>query len=264
MVEDQKKRSEFYDNVHAGEEFRIGKKKRSNYLDEYWEIVHYGYIADRFSKENFQSTLAIGVGGGLTLKYIHEKCPDVKMAGMDISQKILKGAQSNFEEWGMDVDLFSGDAYSLSEVSDNKYDAVLLIDVIEHLEDPVKALSVANRIAKKEVIINVPSRQSIWTLLSPRLRKQIVYLETKVQYWLGHYRLYTYKSLKREVNSASMDIVDFISVRPISVSIYPFWRINFAQNQIAWLYKTGMKLERTGKFNQKLMANSILAYCREK
>ena len=152
----------------------------------------------------------------------------------------------------------------MPEVSDNKYDVVLLIDVIEHLEDPVRALSVANRIAKREVIINVPSRQSIWTLLSPRLRKQIVYLETEVQYWLGHYRLYTHKSLKKEVNSASMDIIDYISVRPISVSIYPFWRINFAKNQIAWLYKTGMKLERTGKFNQRLMANSILAYCREK
>lgn len=264
MIEEQKKRSDFYDNVFFGEEFIEGSHKVKNYLDKFSEEPHYGYIADRVLRENFKNILEIGVGGGLTLKHINDKCPDVEFVGMDISKKLIERARSNFNEWEMDVELFMGDAYGMPNINDNQYDAVLLIDVIEHLEDPVKALKEANRIARREVIINVPSRQSIWTLLSRKLRERIVHLEIVVQYWLGHQRLYTYKSLEREVNEASMEIVDYRSIRPISVSIYPFWRLKHPKRMVIWLYKASFKLEKNTKLNPRLMGNSILAFCRGK
>jgi ubiquinone/menaquinone biosynthesis C-methylase UbiE len=264
MIEDQKKRKDFYENVFFGEEFIEGSHKVKNYLDKFSEEPHYGYIADWVLRKNFKSVLEIGVGGGLTLKHIHEKCPNMELIGMDISKKSIERARSNFKEWNMDVELFVGDAYDMPNIKDNQYDAVLMIDLIEHLENPVKALKVANRIARHEVIINVPSRQSIWTLLSPKLREKIIHLETVVQYWLGHQRLYTYKSLEDEVNQAGMVIVDYRSIRFISMSIYPFWRLKHPKSVVIWLYKASIKLEQNIKYNPKYIGNSILASCRGK
>jgi len=264
MVEEQKMRSDFYDDVFFGEEFIEGSHKMKNYLDEFSEEPHYEYIAERVLQENFNSVLEMGVGGGLTLKHIHEKCPNVEFTGMDISKKIIERARSNFNKWNMDVKLFVGDAYGMPNIKDNQYDAVLLIDLIEHLENPIKALKEANRIARREVIINVPSRQSIWTLLSPKLREKIIHLETVVQYWLGHQRLYTYKSLEDEVNQAGMVFVDYRSIRFISMSIYPFWRLKHPKSLVIWLYKASIKLEKNIKYNPKSIGNSILAFCREK
>ncbi len=136
--------------------------------------------------------------------------------------------------------------------------------MIEHLEDSVKALKEANRIASREVIIHVPSRQSIWTFLIPPLRKKIVHMETVVQYWLGHQRLYTYKSLEGEVKGASMRIADYRMVRAVSVNVYPLWRINRFKGFVIKLYKTSIKMDLDPSFNPKLIGNSILAFCRGK
>jgi len=262
MAKEFEERKEFYDNVFGGDDFKKGSKSVKNYLDKYSVESHYDYIAERIKKEKFKSVLEIGVGGGRTLKIIHDKCPDAKLIGMDISPKIIENARKNFERWNMDVELFVGDAYNITDIEDGQFDAVILIDVSEHLEDPVKALKEANRIASHEVIIHVPSRQSIWTFLIPPLRKKIVHMETVVQYWLGHQRLYTYKSLEGEVKGASMRIADYRMVRAVSVNVYPLWRMNRFKGLIIRLYKASIKMDLNPNFNPKFIGNSLLAFCR--
>jgi dolichyl-phosphate beta-glucosyltransferase len=77
-------------------------------------------------------------------------------------------------------------------LADGTVDAVCLLDVLEHLADPVAALREARRILSPEghVVINVPAHEWLWSDADP---------------YLGHERRYTRRALRAELRAAGFE-----------------------------------------------------------
>jgi SAM-dependent methyltransferase len=77
-------------------------------------------------------------------------------------------------------------------VADSAVDVVCLLDVIEHLDDPVAALREAHRVVASEgvVIVNVPAHRWLWSASDEVL---------------GHRRRYTRSMLRRQMNAAGLE-----------------------------------------------------------
>lgn len=82
--------------------------------------------------------LEVGCGdGGNLLPFIELGC---EVKGLDISQVRIEQAREFFAEMGLDVDLSCEDFLGLSapEREEDKFDILLMHDVIEHIEHPYK------------------------------------------------------------------------------------------------------------------------------
>ena len=108
--------------------------------------------------------LELGIGGGYTIPFLINK--GFKVIGLDLHDK-LKYIKKIYE----DVDsLVRGNALNLPFVSDS-IDVVLVVSLLEHLDDPKKAILEIKRVLKKngKVVIGIPIKNfltSIWFFLT--------------------------------------------------------------------------------------------------
>lgn len=86
--------------------------------------------------------LDIGCGEGITLEKIIKKFPGRELLGVDSSPSHVEVCQKE----GLPV--HRGDVYHL-EFETDSFDFCLLLEVIEHLGDPQKALQEINRVLKR-------------------------------------------------------------------------------------------------------------------
>jgi len=117
---------------------------------QYADGTKYKAHADRI-KEWVQekNVLDIGAGDGLITHLVGAKGIEYEPEGVRLAQE--KG-----------VDVIQGDAYALP-FEDNSFDAVMMIDVLEHFEDPRKALQEAQRVAPI-LYVNTPPKKDDGTL----------------------------------------------------------------------------------------------------
>ncbi len=117
-------------------------------------------LIDNFYKELFKmikplkanSILDVGCGEGFTLKKLEEKKLGKKNEGIDYSDDAIKIGKKIYPE----LALFKGDVYGL-KYKDNTFDLSLCTEVLEHLEDPKKAVEEIKRVTNKYIIFSVPN-----------------------------------------------------------------------------------------------------------
>ncbi len=117
-------------------------------------------LIDNFYKELFKmikplkanSILDVGCGEGFTLKKLEEKKLGKKNEGIDYSDDAIRIGKKIYPE----LALFKGDVYGLS-YKDNTFDLSLCTEVLEHLDDPVKAVAEIRRVTSKYIIFSVPN-----------------------------------------------------------------------------------------------------------
>lgn len=85
--------------------------------------------------------LEIGCGGGAMTRAIKRYRPDLEVHGWDLSSSALSVAAKT----GGEVGYGAGDAHRLP-IADDTYDAVVMLDVLEHLPNPQSALKEVRRI----------------------------------------------------------------------------------------------------------------------
>lgn len=102
---------------------------------------HCDFIKKWVTEKNI---LDVGAGDGIITFLLGAKGIDNEQAAVDIAEAV-----------GVDVSL--GDAYNLS-FADNIFDAVTMIDVLEHFGEPERALQEARRVAPI-LYIATPERQ---------------------------------------------------------------------------------------------------------
>ena len=90
------------------------------------------------------SVLETSVGTGLNFKYLPR---DVRLSGLDLSPQMLASCQSNLRRWGMDADLYLGNAESLP-FADSSFDVVFHVGGINFFNDRAKAIREMIRVAK--------------------------------------------------------------------------------------------------------------------
>jgi SAM-dependent methyltransferase len=205
-------------------ESNINKESTYHYDDEIFEITRrYGetnfwYISRReliiwavgkyFSSA--KNAIDIGCGTGFNLLGIKQSYPALGLHGCDASQHSLQIARSSDAE----IEFFESSIYELN--SKEKFDLVMALDVLEHLDEDVLALkNIYNLLADNGgAIITVPQHPFLW---SP------------ADEYAHHVRRYTAKELISKATEAGFKVdrkTSFVtSLFPLMVASRLFDRI---------------------------------------
>jgi len=157
--------------------------------DDYWWHVAKRELVCAIVERTFPSPARLvegGIGSGRNLLTFREMGYDV--VGMDISETAVR----HVKECGIPEvhqhDL--GQPWPMAEAS---MDVVVLLDVLEHIENPVEALAHAGRSLRPGggIVITVPAYPSLYGEWDRRL---------------GHFRRYTAKALRIQAAEAGLSV----------------------------------------------------------
>lgn len=118
------------------------------------------FLLDNFYKHVFRllklvpngSILDVGCGEGFTLHKLQEAHIGKKLEGIEYQEKAIKLGKKQYP----DLLIKQGSIYELP-YKDSAFDLVLCTEVLEHMEDPKKALAELVRVSKKYVLLSVPN-----------------------------------------------------------------------------------------------------------
>lgn len=103
----------------------------------------------------------VGCGAGYSTERLRRWLPgDVSLAASDIGDTLAAAALRRNE--GLPV--FRQSAYALS-MADDSVDVVIMMEVLEHLAEPERALDELARVARRHVLISTP-REPVWRVLN--------------------------------------------------------------------------------------------------
>jgi ubiquinone/menaquinone biosynthesis C-methylase UbiE len=106
---------------------------------------------DVLSEVQPTSILELGCGEGYLLSKIHERLPAVPILGLDSLPEALNAGHQAFPQ----LRLEPGDIYQIDQ-PDASWDVTIASEVLEHLEQPRKALQELKRVAQRYVVLSVP------------------------------------------------------------------------------------------------------------
>lgn len=179
-------------------------------------IVH--ALISRYIGQMQQSMrlLDIGCGNGILMQFLSAKYPHIQCTGIDGHPVALQLARQRVP----DARLVLQDFMRINEWDPkNQYDVITLLDVIEHLDDPVQFLQLLkNRlVANGILIVSVPAFMQLWS---------------ERDEFLGHRKRYTKRSLQNEMHAAGWRVQHcnyaysfmFLPVYVMRKIMYPFIR----------------------------------------
>lgn len=134
------------------ESTNLSKHTASNWLYRKHLESFFEKLFEMVSKTECESLLDAGCGEGFVVDFLAERLPDIKITGVDVSEKAIAYANQHF---GEKARFRTGSVYKLP-FSDKSFDLVLCSEVLEHLDDPNKAVNELKRVARNHVIITVP------------------------------------------------------------------------------------------------------------
>lgn len=107
-----------------------------------------GFIA---KTNNNVTILDAGCGEGFTDQLLKNYFPNVKIVGLEYTDEAIHIAKEN----NPNVEYIQGDICHMP-FKDKIFDIVLCSEVLEHLEDPYRAMQEINRVSRNFVYITVP------------------------------------------------------------------------------------------------------------
>ncbi|MGB8452468.1 MAG: class I SAM-dependent methyltransferase [Anaerocolumna sp.] len=161
-------------------------------LDGLLDMIEYGNV------------LEVGCGEGYVSDFIYRKNV-VSIQAFDISENVISEAQKQFPYIQFKV----GSIYSGGGYNSNSFDLVICSEVLEHLEEPQKALIEILKVAKKYVIVSVPN-EPVWRLLNICRGKYLNQLGNTP----GHIQHWSKKKFIKMCESAGVDILTVNSPFP--------------------------------------------------
>lgn len=126
-------------------------------------------LKSNLKKINASTIVELGAGEGELLRILRKIFPEASISGSDISEDMMKKAEKALK--GKNINLSVEDIHKLSYKS-KKFDLVVCAEVIEHVDDPEKALSEIKRICKGRVLLSVPL-EPLWRILNMARGKYI-------------------------------------------------------------------------------------------
>lgn len=107
------------------------------------------------------SILEIGCGAGYSTKYLHAALsPSQTLRATDIGGSLLRAASHR----NPDIEFFQSSVYKLP-LPDKSVDTIVMLEVLEHLDDPHSALTELTRICRHQAIISTP-REPLWRAMN--------------------------------------------------------------------------------------------------
>jgi 2-polyprenyl-3-methyl-5-hydroxy-6-metoxy-1,4-benzoquinol methylase len=190
--------------------------------------------------------LDIGCGTGLLAKAVRERNPESIITGLDISPYVVLDAEKNLDFFSP-VDLDNDRDFPDFE---QKFDLIILGDVLEHLKRPDILLEKLSRYLHPEgkIIISIPNIAH-WSIRLDLLMGRFIYQPTGILD-NSHLRFFTYQSIRELIEKSGYEIIQFnsnISAIPLRsiqngifslllrfIGCYNYYLKHVTQNRYEW------------------------------
>lgn len=106
-----------------------------------------------------ESVLEVGVGEGFLSGYLSEKLPEKRFTGVDVSEEDLARLRAKFPR----IATRAASIYDVGKL-EGRFDLILCAEVLEHVDDPDRALEALVSLGPKHLLLTVPHEP--WFLLS--------------------------------------------------------------------------------------------------
>ncbi len=106
--------------------------------------------------------LEAGCGEGIFTSFIRERFPKAKIEAFDLEDVVVKKAIDSYSD--RNIDFYTGSIYEI-EKKDDSIPLIVCSEVLEHLENPVRALEELKRIGSVYIFLSVPN-EPIWRILN--------------------------------------------------------------------------------------------------
>lgn len=155
-----------------------------------WEQARLSAVAQLVRRAALQSpsVIDVGCGDGFVIRGLRERFAFSRAVGLDVH--LTKRLCADLSSPGMDF------VSELEEKPENRFELLLLLDVLEHVEEPAEFLGelVRERLDPGGcAILTVPAFQSLYSHHDRELR---------------HFRRYTSRQLVREAEGAGLKVED--------------------------------------------------------
>lgn len=118
-------------------------------------------VGESIAGKDIQSALEVGCGEGFSTVKLREMLPAAAtLRACDVEQRLVEEAR--LRNPGIPIEQES--IYELP-YENASHDAVFVMEVLEHLEDPARGLAEVCRVSKRWVVATVP-REPIWRMLN--------------------------------------------------------------------------------------------------
>ena len=128
------------------------KHTSKNPLKKFFISNFFNILLNQIKNLRIQSFLDVGCGEGFTLNKLKENKIGKVHEGIDYSREAISLGKKAYP----DLHISEGNIYNL-KYKDNSFDLVICSEVLEHLEDPQKALKELSRVSKKYILLSVPN-----------------------------------------------------------------------------------------------------------
>lgn len=160
----------------------------------------------------------VGCGEGHLLGILYQN--GFKVSGFDMDNKSIEVAKANFRSKNMSIEVNVNNIYEFTNESDNSYPSpifqrhplVICCEVLEHLEEPNKALKILKNLAADYIIISVP-HEPWWRLLNLMRGKYWKLKEGGPGNTPGHINHWTKRSILKLL-STEFEVVDIKTPLP--------------------------------------------------
>jgi ubiquinone/menaquinone biosynthesis C-methylase UbiE len=221
---------------------------------KYWKGREYEneseYIALRkllLTQSFGNRVIDVGGGFGRLLPVLKDYFSDITV--FDFSLKLLKTAEKNSQDLGIEIKTIKGDVNELSQLTDTKYNCITMIRVSHHLDDLEKVFGEVHRILTDdgvfilEVANKMHFKSVVFNLLKGNFRyfdKKSISVATKNVTFLNHHP----KKVEKLLVRAGFKIEKKLSVsnfrHPLVKKIIPLKALlvleRLVQKPGAWIY----------------------------
>lgn len=165
-TKNQTLKTKYFDENHATVdetwEWYLGKYNNSNplaqfLLNQFFSIIK--RIIDIL--EPSDKLLEVGCGAGASSRRILGMLNGQEFEVSDYDKRLVK----KLIKTGFPIKVTRESVLELTHRSDDSFDCVFVLEVLEHIEDYRRALSELFRVSKKYVVISVPN-EPLWSILN--------------------------------------------------------------------------------------------------
>lgn len=157
--------------------------------------------------------LDLGTADGRTMQEMEKQLPGSRFMGIELSDSLIASATDLTDN----IELIKGDVTRLPrDIDDESFDLVSILAVLEHLEDPERALREAKRVLRTGGLCVATSPSPAWDVISSRLG---LLKET------GHEQRITHSVMVSLVEKAGLDLLEYRRFMWTPVAFLPYLRV---------------------------------------
>jgi len=187
-----------YDNKNFDPKHEVESNRKHAIFDEIFSLLEQ---EGKTSGEH----LDVGSFAGKLLKYASDR--GFHSRGIEVNPKL-----AHYTKEILDIDVFCGKIQEV-ELPKNEFDAITIIDVLEHLEDPKEIISKLGSSLKKDGVLMVKVPHYNMQFLKQDIVNSLGVSQTGIFQSFGHINHFNQKSMKRVAKLCGLKLVKCYNAR---------------------------------------------------